>query len=333
MTADAPNPATTQSSKVDKFWCTLVTLFIGFALPVLACYGLILTSVLAINLLATSSGFASPDDLGGADAVALIRVQGVIVSSAGPFDTGIAAADRIIGQLEQAAGNDNVKAVLLAVNSPGGGVNASDRIHHAITELDKPVVVMMSDLAASGGYYISAPADWIIANPNTLTGSIGVISQFINVDELLQEYGVDVVVVTSGPRKDFGSPFRDMTDEERAYWQETTDEIYDSFVEIIVAGRTLDEDTVLELADGSVYTGRQALENGLVDALGYEEDAIAKAAELGGITGEPRVIEMQTDITIEDFLTGLATRSYLPNLAEVLNLIGHPTLEARWLGP
>ncbi len=311
----------------------LVTLFIGFALPVLACYGLILTSVLAINLLATSSGFASPDDLGGADAVALIRVQGVIVSSAGPLDTSIAAADRIIGQLERAAGNDNVKAVLLAVNSPGGGVNASDRIHHAITELDKPVVVMMSDLAASGGYYISAPADWIIANPNTLTGSIGVISQFINVDELLQEYGVDVVVVTSGPRKDFGSPFRDMTDEERAYWQETTDEIYDSFVEIVVAGRTLDEGTVRELADGSVYTGRQALDNGLVDALGYEEDAIAKAAELGGITGEPRVIEMQTDITIEDFLTGLATRSYLPNLAEVLNLIGHPTLEARWLGP
>ncbi len=88
-----------------------------------------------------------------------------------------------------------------------------------------------------------------------------------------------------------------------------------------------------ELVDGSVYTGRQALENGLVDSLGYEEDAIAKATELDGITGEPRVIDMQTDITIEDFLTGLATRSYLPNLAEVIHLIGYPTLEARWLVP
>lgn len=316
--------------KSDAFWRTLLTLALGFALPVLACYGLILVSTLALNVLATSGGAA--DDLGAGDAVALIRVEGVIVSSAGVFDTGVAAADRITAQLERAAENEDVKAVVLAVNSPGGGVNASDVIHHAIRGLDKPVVVIMGDVAASGGYYISAPADWIIANPNTLTGSIGVISQFIDVDELLQEYGVDVVVVTSGPRKDFGSPFREMTEEERAYWQGITDEIYASFVEIVAAGRGLDEGAVRELSDGRVYTGRQALANGLIDALGYEEDAVAKAAELGGIVGEPRVIEMQPEISFGDYLAGFSARGRLPNLTEVLNWIGHPTVEARWTG-
>ena len=340
MTKDSlPLPAREHPrSENGAFWRVLGALIAGFGLPVLACYGLLLTTALAFRLMA-ATGPAPTNQFAGAGtgpAVAVIRVEGLITSGeAGPFETSaVAAAETLIEQIEEADANDDVRAILLYVNSPGGGVIASDVIYHALEDVDKPIVVLMGDLAASGGYYISMASDWIIANPNTLTGSIGVISEFPNADELLDKVGVEFVVITSGPRKDFGSPYREMTEEERQYWQSIVDEAYSGFVAIVAEGRGLPVEDVLPLADGRVYTGRQALDANLIDALGYEEDAIAKAAELGGITGEPRIIEYTPTPTFLDFLNAAAEqRSLLPSVAEIFTLFGHPSLSAKWVGP
>jgi protease-4 len=315
----------------------LVTLVAGFSLPVLACYGLILTGAVALQILSLG---ASRPDLSAArggfgPAVGVVRVEGVITSDdAATAGLGTASAETVVQNLRAADEDPDVKAILLVVNSPGGGVTASDLIYHELKQVEKPVVVLMGDLAASGGYYISMAADWIVANPNTLTGSIGVISEFPNASGLLEKAGVEFVVITSGPRKDFGSPYREMTDAERAYWQVIVDESYAGFVKIVAEGRKMSEDQVRALADGAVFTGRQALEKGLVDELGYREDALAKAAELGGLTGEPRVIEFDTRPRLIDLFTRISQRGgLLPSWAEVASLIGYPRLSARWVGP
>jgi len=229
------------------------------------------------------------------DAVALIKVEGIIQSGDPPTDlfgtpqTGAYSA-KIVSQLKQANDDSNVKTIVLRVDSPGGGVVASDEIYEQILALDKPVLISMGTLAASGGYYISAPADEIWANRHTLTGSIGVIIQFVNLEELFEEYGVEATVLKSGVNKDTGSLFRAMTPEEQAIWQTIIDESYDTFVNIIATGRDLDQEAVRDLADGRVYTGQQALELGLIDNLGNLDDVIDRAAELGGIEGKPRII-------------------------------------------
>ncbi len=303
---------------------------LGFTLPVCSCAGTGLLTMTALGRMAEAP--TMPTVTG--DAVAVIRLEGAITG--GPVDyfttTGI-TPDRANDLLEQAAANSNVKAVVLRINSPGGSVVASDQIYHALLDFEKPVVVWMGEMAASGGYYISCGGDYVFAHPDTLTGSIGVISQFINAEELLDEIGVDVVVITSGPRKDMGSLFREMTEEEQALWQEVTDEIYENFVEIVAQARALDEETVRELADGRVYTGRQAQELGLVDEVGTLDDAIAKAAELGGIEGEPQVIELKPMPSFFEALYSFQARSRMPTLNEILSWAGAPSVQFRLAGP
>jgi protease-4 len=297
-------------------------------MPFAGCAGLILASGFALQMM--SAGATQPfAATGSGPGVAVIDVTGTIISgSAGPFAEGIAGSEDVIAEINQARDDRDAQAIVVRVNSPGGGVVASDEIYHALEESGKPVVVTMGETAASGGYYISMAADWIVANPNTLTGSIGVISQFFNADELLDEVGVDVLVIKSGPAKDTGSPFREMTEAERERWQALIDEVYSNFVQVVAAGRGLDEATVRELADGSVYTGRQALELGLVDELGYEEDAIAKAAELGGISGEPRLIRYPRQESLYDLLgASLARQGSLPTVQEVSDWMGWPSLQ------
>ncbi|MBM4425453.1 MAG: signal peptide peptidase SppA [Chloroflexi bacterium] len=315
----------------------LITFIVGFGLPVLACYGLIVVSAVALQIMSLSAGSASFGSSGGGagPAVAIIHVEGVITSGEGsPFDTGgIAYSKDVIENIEKANDDSDVKAIVLAVNSPGGGVVASDEIYHALSKVEKPVVAVIGDLGASGGYYISMAADWIIANPNSLVGSIGVISEFPNAEGLLEKAGVDFVVITSGPRKDFGSPYREMTESERDYWQTIVDETYEGFVAVVAEGRGMAADEVKPLADGGVYSGRQALELKLIDQLGYEEDAIAKAAELSGITGKPRIVEYSRQPTFLELLSSAAARpSLLPSLAEIMTIVGHPSLSARWIG-
>jgi protease-4 len=248
------------------------------------------------------------------DAVGIVRVEGIILPGEAPApnpfsgDTGAAYSQQVIEQLKKADENEDVKAVILYVDSPGGSVFASDEISLQIKEMNKPIIAAMGSLAASGGYYVSAPTQEIWASPHTLTCSIGVISQFLNVEEFAQEYGITAITVKSGQFKDTGNPFREFTEEDEALWQAIIDEAYGEFVRIVAEGRKLSEENVRAVADGRVCTGKQAKEMGLVDSLGYLPDAIDRAAELGGIEGEPRIIEYTRNVGFWDALGATLNR-------------------------
>ena len=246
----------------------------------LALLGGIFVFFLALVLVA-SRFTGTPGKLVMQDRVGVVEVEGVIVAS-----------KEIIEQLGEFHDNDAIKAIVLRIDSPGGGVGPSQEIHDEvrIINADKPVVVSMGSVAASGGYYIAAPAREIFANPGTLTGSIGVIMEFTNFQELLEKIGLHSNVVKSGKHKDIGSPVRPMTEDDRAILQGLIDDVHGQFVDSIAAGRKLDVQKVRALADGRIFTGRQAKELGLVDHLGSLEAAIRRAGELGGIDGKPEVV-------------------------------------------
>ena len=296
-------------------------IWIGVAVGSLVCI-LIPFTCLGMTMLSLSGG----TDTGRIweDAVAVVRVEGVIVSGKEAdwslSSTDNAYSESIVERLERAEQDPSVKAIVLRVNSPGGGIVATDEIYSALTEIEKPVVVSMGEMAASGGYYISCAAQEILANPATLTGSIGVISTVPNFEGLLDKVGIEMLVIKSGTMKDELSPYRQPTEEEIAHWQGITDEAYEQFLGVVVEGRDLDPDEARELADGRVYTGRQALELGLVDQLGNLPEAVQLAAELGGIEGKPRVIEYQrTPSLMEMLLSGL---SPLPDRISIDDLLG-----------
>lgn len=204
----------------------------------------------------------------------------------------IADSDATIQHLKRFAKDDSVKAIVVRINSPGGGVGPSQEIYEEIRKLKgkKPVVSSMGAVAASGGYYVACGSQKIYANPGTITGSIGVIMQFVNVKELIEKIGVKGLVVKSGELKDTGSPVRDMSPEERQYLQGVIDNVHAQFVRAVADGRGLDVEAVRKLADGRIFSGEQARALGLVDALGNQEDAVAEAARMAGIEGEPRVV-------------------------------------------
>jgi protease-4 len=303
---------------------------VGFVLPVCSCVG---TGLVTLSSLGRMAGEPASTAIGPGDAVAVLRLDGAITSGPEDYFTMRGITPGRVADLLAQATDPAVKAIVVRVNSPGGSVVASDAIYRALLEFERPVVIWMDEMAASGGYYIACGGDYVFAHPDTLTGSIGVISQFLNVEELLEEVGVDVVVITSGPRKDIGSPFREMTEEERALWEGITDEVYEEFVELVAQARDLPLEEVRDLADGSVYTGRQAHALGLVDEVGTLDDAVAKAAELGGIEGEPRVIELRPTLTFFDLMVGLQARSAMPTLEEILGWAGAPSLQFRFVGP
>jgi protease-4 len=283
-------------------WLIVALVAVVILLAVAAC----------VLLVRASSGAASVPPVGFGAAVGVIPVEGTIVSGFPDSLTstgGNVYSGRIIEYLKQAERDPSVRAIVLRVDSPGGGVVGSDEIHQQMLQMTKPVVVSMGELAASGGYYISAPADEIFANRNTLTGSIGVISQFIHIEEFLADNGVAVTTIISDEFKDTGSLFRLMNEEEKAIWQAIIDDAYDDFVGIVADGRGMSEQAVRELADGRVYTGEQALALGLVDRLGNLPDAIARAAELGGIEGEPRIVEYRPPAGFLETLMGMQQRS------------------------
>lgn len=204
----------------------------------------------------------------------------------------ITASEKIIEQIDDFKDDASVKAIVLRINSPGGGVSPSQEIYDEVKAAAdvKPVVVSMGAVAASGGYYIAVPAQRILANPGTITGSIGVIMQFTNIQELLGKVGLKSQVVKSGQHKDIGSPVRPMSAADREILQSLIDDVYSQFVQTVSESRNLELDRVRQLADGRIYTGRQALEAGLVDQLGGYQDAIRVAADLAGIEGDPKVV-------------------------------------------
>ncbi|MEQ1795549.1 MAG: signal peptide peptidase SppA [Nitrospira sp.] len=237
-----------------------------------------------------------PDlDLSGEDRIALIRIEGVILD-----------AQETIGELKKFSENPSIKAIVLRIDSPGGGVVPSQEIYDAVRRVrsksNKAVIASMGSVAASGGYYIAAATDRIVANPGTLTGSIGVIMETANFEGLLQKIGVEGVVVKSGKYKDVGSPLRKMSDEERALLQTVMDDVHKQFIEAVAEGRALELADVQALADGRIFTGRQAKDAKLVDELGNLEDAIQLAADVVGIEGEPKVVEQRRHFSIRELL-------------------------------
>lgn len=256
---------------------------------------LLLLAMLSLPILLLMGGNTATTT--GPDQVALIDIAGLIAENPGYGGTGPRTT---INFLRRAEANPRVKAVVLRVNSGGGSPAAAEEIYAAIRRLrarGKPVVVSMGDVAASAAYYISAAADRIVANPSTMTGSIGVISQTFVVADLLQEYGVSVETIVSGPFKDAPSSYRHLTDEERAYMQEMVNDVLETFIEAVATGRDLDKEYIRTLADGRIFTGRQAHALRLVDELGGLEDAIMLAAELAGIPGRPTVVTLQRQRT------------------------------------
>ncbi len=300
---------------------------LGFALPVCSCVG---TGAVTLGALGQVGQQPLPGSMGTGDAVAVIQLDGTITSAPQDYftTTGI-TPERVRSLLDQAEANPAVKALVVRVNSPGGSVVASDEIYNAFRAYEKPMVVSMGDTAASGGFYIACGGDYVMAHPDTLTGSIGVISQFFNAEELLEKVGVDAIVITTGEFKDIGSLYRDMTQEEREIWRAILDQVYEDFVAVVADARDLPEEDVREVADGRVFTGQQALEMGLVDGVGTRQTAIDKAAELGEIEGDPRIIELRTQPTFLEMLYTFQNRSPLPTVEEIVGWAGTPSLRFR----
>ncbi len=231
---------------------------------------------------------------------------------------GIYDSKPTVKQLKKWGESQNVSAIVLHVNSPGGGVAPSQEIYNEILrvreEEGKVVVTSMSSVAASGGYYIACASDMIMANPGTITGSIGVILSYPTAGALFEKVGVKYETVKSGELKDVGSLDRKMTANERKMLSAMVMDSYEQFVEAIVDGRGMDKEEVYKLADGSIFSGRQAYENGLVDTLGGFEDAIRLAAELAGISGKPQ--------TIKDFIPD---KGFFDLMGGVLKNVGQVT--------
>jgi protease-4 len=214
--------------------------------------------------------------------VAVLELKGVILDS-----------KKTLTRLDRLAENEGIAAVVLRLNSPGGSVAPSQEIYEAVKAFPKPLVVSMGAVAASGAYYIATGAKKVYANPGTLTGSIGVIMEFLNLEKLYEWAKVDRYSVKTGPFKDIGAEYRKMSDAEKALLQNLVGDILSQFREAVVQGRGLDPQVVERLSDGRIFSGRQAYQAGLVDALGTLQDAIQEAATLAGIKGKPRVVYVE----------------------------------------
>ena len=276
---------------------------------------LTIVALIGIGFIALSllGNFLSEGGWIGGDKVAVIRIEGIILDSR-----------ETIEELRHYRDNPSVKAIVLRIDSPGGAVVPSQEIFAEVrktrAEGKIKVVTSMGNVAASGGYYIAAATDRIVANPGTLTGSIGVIMELANVKGLLEKFGVQSVVIKSGRHKDIASPFRAMTPEDRALLQTVLDDVHAQFIDAVATGRSLQLEQVKTLADGRIFTGKQAQTVNLVDELGDLHDAIQLAARLVGISGEPRVIETHKRFSWRDLLQGLYSGSIAPLVPSNINL-------------
>ena len=240
---------------------------------------LVLYAAYSIGTRSSSSG--GKFSFSSRDKVAVLTVQDVILDS-----------DKYLESLNKIRKNNSVKALVVRINSPGGAVGPSQEIYSELENIkDKfPVVASMGAVAASGGYYIACAADTIYANPGTITGSIGVIAQFLSYKDLLNWAKVDVEVIKSGKFKDVGSPFRTMNEEDKKYFQQLIDNVFDQFKTTVAVTRGLNKNELNAIADGKVFSGEQAQQLNLVDELGNLNDAIAFAAKQGGIEGDPELV-------------------------------------------
>jgi len=253
--------------------------------------------------------------------VAIVELEGIITD-----------VDDIVRELKSHRENPSVRAVVIRINSPGGVVGPTQELHDAILktrQAGKPVVASLGSVAASGGYYTAVACDQIYANPGTLTGSIGVIMQLANVEQLMKKVGVEYVVVKAGAFKDVGNMGRAMTPEERRTLQALLDDVHAQFIGAVAAGRKLDREEVVRFADGRVFSGTQAKALKMVDALGGLEDAVLAAGKLAGLPSPPTVIQPKRHFSIMDLLrnqfggsaAGVLLRPALPQFKTPLYLM------------
>lgn len=248
-----------------------------------------------------------------------------------PINGVIRDADAITEQLKAFRDDKQIKAIILRINSPGGGVGPSQEIYSETrrTTKTKKVVASLGSVAASGGYYVASAADSIVANPGTLTGSIGVLMEFVRFEELLKKIGVEMQVIKSGEFKDIGSPSRKMTKEEREILTRLLEDIRNQFVTAVSQGRNMPEEKVLELADGRIFSGREAKGLGLVDSLGNFQDAVNVAKSMAHIRGKVKLVypvkkrrSLLWDLLFKDLFDALMNRLDRPS----------GLLEYRWNG-
>lgn len=267
------------------------------------------------------------------DGIGIITISGPIYQSASRsiFERG---SSRISTRIKKLSEKKNVKAILIDINSPGGTVGAVQDIYSAIMrakkKTKKPFIARMGDVAASGGYYIAAACDKIVAHPGTITGSIGVIMSAGNYEELMKKIGFKTETIKSGKFKDIGSGSRQMTKEERAILQSMIDDSYSQFLEDISKGRNMPLEVLKPLADGRVYTGRQAYELKLIDVLGDYQDALDLTGELGKVGKDPKIIKSVD--SFEDFFSMLSVETSFLNKTNIERFFTGPRLEYRWEG-
>ncbi len=269
--------------------------------------GLSILSAFLMGLLSRSSS-----GIFGKEALGLLKIEGIIVD-----------VDWYMEQVKSLRENQSVRAVVLRINSPGGAVAPTQELYDELLKLreDKPLVVSMGTVAASGGYYLSSAADWIVSNPGTLTGSIGVIMEFTNLEEMFGKLGIKSETIKSGEYKDMGSPFRELTANERNLLTDMVMDIREQFVEAVVEGRQLKYEDVDPYFDGRVFSGRQALEIGLVDELGNINVALEKAAELAGLPRVPSQI-IQPEKRERGLFSILFGRSFSDRVNAVIERLG-----------
>jgi protease IV len=258
---------------------------------------------------------------GSGQKIAVVELKGEITS-----------AENIVRQIKKYREQRGVKAILLRIDSPGGGVVPSQEMYEEVRKTrdgGKPVVISMGSLAASGGYYVACGGSRIVANRGTLTGSIGVVSQFLQLKDLLGKVGVDLKTIKSGKLKDAGSSTRKMTEADEKYFQGLIDEVYGQFTSVVESERNLSHAEVLAIADGRVFTGERAVEIGLVDTIGTYEDAISITAGLAGIEGRPTIVRERKRRSMLDGLAG----DVAEGLASVKQeLLERPVLSYRYAG-
>jgi len=267
--------------------------------------------------------------------IGILSLEGLIVTSEGesPFPTGegMITSSQVKRWLREISQDSDLKALVIEINSPGGSPVAADEIYQAIKTLratGRSVVVVMEDTATSGAYFIACAADTIVANPATLTGSIGVIAELTNAQELLSKLGIDIEVYKSGKYKDFSSFSRQRTEEEKALIQDYIDTAFNLFVSRVAEGRNMDEAAVRALAEGQVFSGEKALELGLIDQLGSIEDGVSAAQKLQGLESA-KIVRYRTESAL-DLLLGRVSAVMNPFDA-TLNYLSAPGLRASYL--
>lgn len=286
----------------------------------------LLTLLSCVGLVAVMSADTGLGAVTG-DSIALIHIDGVIAGTGTIYD-GVSSPEYILDQLDQALSDESVQAILLRIDSPGGTVAASQEISLAVRRAaeEKPVVASIGDVGASGAYMVAAQCTEIVASPGSSVGSIGVIMEIPNVAGLMDKLGVQFTTLTQGEHKDVGSPFRSVTATESVMLTEQMAIAYDQFIADVAEGRQMTEAEVRELATGWVWLGSEAIDLGLIDTLGNFDDAVDRAADLGGIEGDPYLVTYEADYAFEDLLWSMFgfSSARTPVDADTLRRFGLP---------